>query len=67
MLDNDPELVQYRERVERRYEIRRQGLRRHGTGRRHDDAPRVARAFPLPVVLMLAGVILAGVLMFLML
>jgi len=65
MLDNDPELVRYRERVERRYEIRRQGLRRNGTGRRIDDAPTIARAFPLPVVLMLAGVILAGVLMIL--
>jgi len=64
MLDNDPELLAYRERIERRYHQRREGLRREGTGRRTEDRRAFAAAFPPPVLLMFAGLIAAGLLMF---
>lgn len=64
MLDNDPELVAYRERIERRYHQRREVERRDGTGRRTDDTRQgFTAAFPPAVLLMFAALIVGGVLL----
>lgn len=58
MLDNDPEMVAYRERTERRLEQRRHGVRRRHAGRRRGDVVGTLKAaFPPEVLIMFLGLV----------